>query len=91
MYCLSVVDLLGSLLSGVNTGTTTKNAKTYVLKYMKYDPADVDVIWKRFRHKMFHLAMPDTGFKYKTQIVTWNLHNRYAKIISMLFFQQEKL
>lgn len=86
MYCLSVIDLLGSLLSGeVNEGSSTTNARKYAIKYMKYHPSVTKIIWKRFRHKMFHLAMPDTGFKFNKQIVTWNLHdlnpNNHLRVI----------
>ncbi|MGI9012275.1 MAG: hypothetical protein ACR2F1_13965 [Nitrososphaeraceae archaeon] len=80
MYCLSVVDLMGSLLSGeVNKGSTTKNSTKYAIKYMKCYPSVAKVIWQQFRHKMFHLAMPNTGFKFRRKIVTWNLHDSDPK------------
>ena len=88
LYCFSTIDLLGSLYEGEATGNTkthgnraspTRKAKEYMINVMKYPPCEIKLLQNQFRHKLVHLAQPET-ITYDNSIkkmIGWELHNRY--------------
>jgi hypothetical protein len=85
LNCLSTIDLLGSLFKGDTTlCASTKNAKNYISTFMGYGPDETELLWKYLiRHKLVHLAMPQTAVKYnakmtnyKDKTISWNLHEQ---------------
>jgi hypothetical protein len=88
LYCFSTIDLLGSLYEGEATGNTkvhgkraspTRKAKKYMMNVMKYPKSETKLLQNQFRHKLVHLAQPNT-ITYDNSIkrmIGWRLNNRY--------------
>ena len=74
LYCFSIIDLLGSLYCGEahRNSDNTKNSATYMKDLMGYTPDDCNLLQKIFRHKLVHLAGPNSVFKNNGDRITWH-------------------
>jgi len=88
LYCFSTIDLLGSLYEGDATGDTrsygervrtTRKAKKYMTEIMGYPEYETNILQNQFRHKIVHLAQPQTLiYDNKNNIlIGWKLDNKY--------------
>jgi hypothetical protein len=72
MYCFSVIDLLGSLMTGnARSGNTTDNASRYMKEYLNIPKDKVRLLQKIYRHKLVHLSQPKLAMLYDNQILAW--------------------
>lgn len=60
VYCFSVIDLMGALLSGEATkdAKTSQIASDYMLHFMNYTKDEIEMLQNVFRHKIVHLSQP---------------------------------
>lgn len=65
LYCVSTIDLLGTLCYGDG------HARTYMHSFMGYTEDQSKLIVQIFRHKIVHLAQPQPIFLFKGKVVTW--------------------
>jgi hypothetical protein len=64
LYCFSVIDLLGSFVSGrFDEKSDTQNAKEYMQKFMYYSDLQINLLQKIFRHKLVHSGQPKPIYK----------------------------
>lgn len=64
LYCFSVIDLLGSFVSGkFDEKSDTQNAKEYMRRFMCYSDLQVELLQKIFRHKLVHSGQPKPIYK----------------------------
>jgi len=82
LYCFSIIDLLGSFYCGEAHGRskTSKNSAKYMRDMMNYSEDQCQLLQQIFRHKLVHLANPDTVYEYKGNRITWHYnHNDYTR------------
>lgn len=64
LYCFSVIDLLGSFVSGkFDEKSDTQNAREYMQKFMYYSNLQIDLLREIFRHKLVHSGQPKPIYK----------------------------
>ena len=91
LYCFSIIDMLGAFYCGEAHSlmrNTSKNSATYMKDMMGYTQDDCHLLQKIFRHKLVHLAGPNSVFKYNQDKITWHyardLPERHLQLKSLL-------
>lgn len=86
LYCFSTIDLLGSLYEGDATGNTrrygqqvgtTIKARKYMVDLIGYPEFETNLLQDQFRHKLVHLAQPQTLVYDNNRSIGWQLDNLY--------------
>ena len=75
LYCFSIIDMLGAFYCGEAHSlmrNTSKNFSTYMKDMMDYTQNDCNLLQKIFRHKLVHLAGPNSVFKNNGDRITWH-------------------
>lgn len=74
LYCFSIIDMLGSFYCGEAHGGSKNatNSAKYMKDIMNYTEDQCILLQKIFRHKLVHLAGPNSVFEYKGDIMTWH-------------------
>ena len=103
LYCFSTIDLLGSLYEGDATGNTrrygqqvgtTIKARKYMVDLIGYPEFETNLPQDQFRHKLVHLAQPQTLVYDNNRSIGWQLDNLYLgdhMILKKLESRQEIL
>lgn len=84
MYCFSTINLLGALYCGLagKQSYDTEKSFLYMKNFMKqknpkgnprYHDDKISLLINGYRHKIAHLAMPQTVMKYNNKVITWKL------------------
>ncbi len=90
LYCFSIIDMLGSFYCGEAHGASnnTTNSAKYMKDLMGYTPDECRLLQKIFRHKLVHLAGPNSVFKNNEDKITWHyardLPERHLQLTSLL-------
>ena len=73
LYCFSTIDLLGSLYCGEahKKSDNKKNSVKYMKDMMGYSPVECDLLMEIFRHKIVHLAGPNSVYNNDGDRITW--------------------
>jgi hypothetical protein len=81
LYCFATIDLLGAFSAGDARTlgrhrrariSTTRNARAFMRKFMKYNLMQTTLLQQVYRHKLVHLAQPKL-VEYKGRVVAWEV------------------
>ena len=92
LYCFSVIDLLGSFLTGkFDERTDTENAKQYLKQFMFYGDLEIELLQKIFRHKLVHSGQPKPIYKKDSKSYSWKyIHNSRSEHLRIDLIDEEK-
>jgi len=70
---MATIDLLGALVAGAagRDAPTARNARSYLVDFMRYTDEQARVLQRMFRHKLVHLAAPRATIEDNGRVIAW--------------------